>query len=110
MFPTFSRQLSNIFLWIFNNGFSCFFHFFRVGISIPEIEVRYEHLTIDAEAFVGGRALPSFHNFMFSKVEVTTIHRALAMKSILLWLSLVLDYNFSFCFEGCLDRPSVSSE
>lgn len=90
---TFSWQ-PNIFLWLFNNGFSCFFHFFRVGIAIPEIEVRYEHLTIDAEAFVGSRALPSFHNFMFSKVEVTTKHRSLTMKSILLCLSLELDYNF----------------
>ncbi|RVW28717.1 Pleiotropic drug resistance protein 1 [Vitis vinifera] len=28
----------------------------RVGITIPEIEVRFEHLTIDAEAFIGSRA------------------------------------------------------
>ncbi|KAL6334363.1 hypothetical protein AAG906_014764 [Vitis piasezkii] len=41
----------------------------RVGITIPEIEVRFEHLTIDAEAFIGSRALPSFHNFMFNKIE-----------------------------------------
>ncbi|XP_010654721.1 pleiotropic drug resistance protein 1 [Vitis vinifera] len=41
----------------------------RVGIDVPEIEVRFEHLTIDAEAFVGSRALPSFHNFIFSKLE-----------------------------------------
>ncbi|RVW58199.1 Pleiotropic drug resistance protein 1 [Vitis vinifera] len=41
----------------------------RVGIDVPEIEVRFENLTIDAEAFVGSRALPSFHNFIFSKLE-----------------------------------------
>ncbi|KAJ9692496.1 hypothetical protein PVL29_011517 [Vitis rotundifolia] len=41
----------------------------RVGIDVPEIEVRFEHLTIDAEAFVGSRALPSFHNFIFNKLE-----------------------------------------
>ncbi|RVW28976.1 Pleiotropic drug resistance protein 1 [Vitis vinifera] len=41
----------------------------RVGIDVPEIEVRFEHLTIDAEAFVGSRALPSFHNFIFNKFE-----------------------------------------
>ncbi|PNX88394.1 pleiotropic drug resistance protein 1-like, partial [Trifolium pratense] len=32
----------------------------RVGLDIPTIEVRYQNLKIDAEAFVGGRALPSF--------------------------------------------------
>ncbi|RVW77602.1 Pleiotropic drug resistance protein 1 [Vitis vinifera] len=41
----------------------------RVGVDVPEIEVRFEHLTIDAEAFVGSRALPSFHNFIFNKLE-----------------------------------------
>ncbi|XP_047944619.1 pleiotropic drug resistance protein 1-like [Salvia hispanica] len=35
----------------------------RVGIDIPTIEVRYEHLNIDAEAFSASRALPTFVNF-----------------------------------------------
>ncbi|XP_004486706.1 pleiotropic drug resistance protein 1-like [Cicer arietinum] len=41
----------------------------RVGLDIPTIEVRYEHLKIDAEAFVGGRALPSFINAATNVVE-----------------------------------------
>ena len=45
--------------------------FFRVGIDLPEIEVRFEHLTIDAEAHVGSRALPSFINSAFNQIEVT---------------------------------------
>ena len=44
---------------------------FRVGIDLPEIEVRFEHLTIDAEAYVGSRALPSLVNFAFNGIEVT---------------------------------------
>uniref|UniRef100_F6HX54 Pleiotropic ABC efflux transporter N-terminal domain-containing protein n=1 Tax=Vitis vinifera TaxID=29760 RepID=F6HX54_VITVI len=40
-----------------------------VGIELPEIEVRYEHLTIDGEAYVGSRAFPSFFNFIFNQVE-----------------------------------------
>ena len=44
---------------------------FRVGIDLPEIEVRFEHLTIDAEAHVGSRALPSFINSVFNQIEVT---------------------------------------
>ncbi|KAI9107579.1 hypothetical protein K1719_021616 [Acacia pycnantha] len=41
----------------------------RVGIDIPTIEVRYEHLNIEAEAYVGGRALPTFINFVTNIAE-----------------------------------------
>ncbi|XP_002527330.2 pleiotropic drug resistance protein 1 [Ricinus communis] len=41
----------------------------RVGIELPTIEVRYEHLNIEAEAVSGGRALPSFVNFSISIIE-----------------------------------------
>ncbi|KAK8645856.1 hypothetical protein V6N13_119664 [Hibiscus sabdariffa] len=36
----------------------------RVGIDLPTIEVRYENLNIEAEAFVGTNALPSVLNFI----------------------------------------------
>ncbi|KAF2321480.1 hypothetical protein GH714_000045 [Hevea brasiliensis] len=42
----------------------------RVGIEIPTIEVRYEHLNVEAEALVGSNALPSFLNFTVSIAEV----------------------------------------
>ncbi|KAF1859242.1 hypothetical protein Lal_00009826 [Lupinus albus] len=41
----------------------------RVGLDIPTIEVRYEHMKIEAEAFVGGRALPSFINSATNVIE-----------------------------------------
>lgn len=44
----------------------------RVGIDLPTIEVRYEHLKVEAEAYVGSRALPSFFNFTFGILEVFT--------------------------------------
>ncbi|KAM3699900.1 hypothetical protein ACJW31_05G060400 [Castanea mollissima] len=34
----------------------------RVGISLPTIEVRFEHLNVEAESYVGSRALPTFLN------------------------------------------------
>jgi hypothetical protein len=34
----------------------------RVGIELPTVEVRYENLEIDADCFVGGRALPTLSN------------------------------------------------
>ncbi|KAH6792293.1 pleiotropic drug resistance 12 [Perilla frutescens var. hirtella] len=48
----------------------------RVGIDIPTIEVRYEHLNIDAEAFSASRALPTFVNFHINLVEgfLNTLH------------------------------------
>nr|AGT28053.1 pleiotropic drug resistance transporter 1 [Panax ginseng] len=41
----------------------------RVGVDLPTIEVRFEHLSVEAEAHVGSRALPSFLNFSISIVE-----------------------------------------
>ncbi|XP_077209810.1 pleiotropic drug resistance protein 1-like [Tasmannia lanceolata] len=41
----------------------------RVGIDSPTIEVRFEHLNIGAEAYVGGRALPTIINFTFNIIE-----------------------------------------
>ncbi|GAB4850125.1 transcription factor [Ancistrocladus abbreviatus] len=40
-----------------------------VGIDIPTIEVRFEHLSIEAEAYVGSRGLPTFINYITNKVE-----------------------------------------
>ncbi|KAL2897787.1 ABC transporter G family member 37 [Bienertia sinuspersici] len=41
----------------------------RVGIEIPTIEVRYEHLNVEAEVLVGSRSLPSVLNFFTNTVE-----------------------------------------
>ncbi|KAK7284174.1 hypothetical protein RJT34_18915 [Clitoria ternatea] len=41
----------------------------RVGIALPTIEVRFEHMNVEAEVHVGSRALPTFTNYMVNKVE-----------------------------------------
>ncbi|XP_054803327.1 pleiotropic drug resistance protein 1-like [Prosopis cineraria] len=41
----------------------------RVGIEIPTIEVRFQHLKVEAEAHIGSRALPSFSNFIVNILE-----------------------------------------
>ncbi|KAL7600884.1 hypothetical protein Lser_V15G22000 [Lactuca serriola] len=41
----------------------------RVGIRLPTIEVRFEHLNVDAEAYIGGRALPTIFNFLVNILE-----------------------------------------
>ncbi|KAJ9537747.1 hypothetical protein OSB04_030480 [Centaurea solstitialis] len=35
----------------------------RVGIDLPTIEVKFEHMTVEADVNTGSRALPSFINF-----------------------------------------------
>ena len=44
----------------------------RVGIDIPTIEVRFEHLRVEAEAYIGQRALPTIFNFFANLMEVRT--------------------------------------
>ncbi|KAL3646512.1 Pleiotropic drug resistance protein 2 [Castilleja foliolosa] len=41
----------------------------RVGINIPKVEVRYEHLSITGEARVGSRALPTLLNSTLNVIE-----------------------------------------
>ena len=49
------------------------FSILRVGIDIPTIEVRYEHLNVDAEVYVGSRGLPSVLNFFTNTIEVSNV-------------------------------------
>ncbi|KAK2446080.1 pleiotropic drug resistance protein [Trifolium repens] len=41
----------------------------RVGLDFPTIEVRFEHLNVEAEACVGSRALPTILNFSINLLE-----------------------------------------
>nr|GEW22877.1 pleiotropic drug resistance protein 1-like [Tanacetum cinerariifolium] len=41
----------------------------RVGIDLPTIEVKFEHLTVEADVKTGSRALPSFLNFFLDFFE-----------------------------------------
>jgi hypothetical protein len=41
-----------------------------VGIDIPKIEVRFENLSIEGDAYVGTRALPTLLNSTLNSIEV----------------------------------------
>ncbi|XP_050231244.1 ABC transporter G family member 39-like [Mercurialis annua] len=41
----------------------------RVGIEIPKIEVRYEHLSVEGDVRVGSRALPTLLNVTLNSIE-----------------------------------------
>ncbi|KAF8398268.1 hypothetical protein HHK36_017195 [Tetracentron sinense] len=41
----------------------------RVGIALPEVEVRYENLNVSAEVYVGGRAMPTLVNSTLNMAE-----------------------------------------
>ncbi|KAL3631833.1 transcription factor [Castilleja foliolosa] len=51
------------FLWKLKNRMD------RVGIDLPTIEVRYENIEVETEAYAGSRALPSFVNFFTNILE-----------------------------------------
>ncbi|KAK1653812.1 hypothetical protein QYE76_071617 [Lolium multiflorum] len=40
-----------------------------VGIELPQIEVRYEHLSVEADVHVGKRALPTLINATVNTLE-----------------------------------------
>jgi hypothetical protein len=40
------------------------------GVENPKIEVRFQNLSIDAEAYVGKRGIPTVANFFTNKMEV----------------------------------------
>ncbi|KAG0456490.1 hypothetical protein HPP92_024278 [Vanilla planifolia] len=54
----------------------------KVGIELPTIEVRFEHLNVSAEAHVGGRGLPSFFNSVVNIMEdfANNLHLLPSMK------------------------------
>ncbi|KOM25783.1 hypothetical protein LR48_Vigan187s002300 [Vigna angularis] len=41
----------------------------RAGLDIPTIEVRFEHVNVEAQVYVGGRSLPSMLNFFVNVIE-----------------------------------------
>jgi hypothetical protein len=43
--------------------------FCRVGIRLPTVEVRFKNLTVEADSFVGSRALPTLPNVALTIVE-----------------------------------------
>ncbi|KAL0005407.1 hypothetical protein SO802_012968 [Lithocarpus litseifolius] len=42
----------------------------RVGIEIPKIEVRYEHVSMEGDVYVGSRALPTLPNVTLNTIEI----------------------------------------
>lgn len=44
--------------------------FFRVGIDLPKIEIRYENLSVEGDVHVGSRALPTLINATMNSFEV----------------------------------------
>eukprot|EP01018_Ginkgo_biloba_P008437 Gb_15305 [translate_table: standard] len=43
--------------------------FDRVGLELPRIEVRYENLNVDADVYIGSRALPTIPNYVLNMAE-----------------------------------------
>ena len=50
--------------------------FLRVGIDLPKVEVRYEHLNVEGEAYLASKALPSFTKFYTTVFEVALLFKS----------------------------------
>lgn len=64
IFCLFGRQKSSSvlnFFWLIGN---------RVGIDVPKVEVRFEKVSIEGDAYVGSRALPTLLNSSLNMIEV----------------------------------------
>ncbi|PPD98815.1 hypothetical protein GOBAR_DD04152 [Gossypium barbadense] len=63
----------------------------RVGLDMPTIEVRFEHLNVEAEAYVGSRALPTIFNFSANILETapTFSHPVFCLKGLLSYLHIL---------------------
>ena len=41
-----------------------------MGVELPKIEIRYEHLSVEGDVHVGSRALPTLFNATINSIEV----------------------------------------
>lgn len=46
---------------------------YRVRLDVPTIEVRFEHLTVEAKVYIGSRALPTLLNFAINMLQVNLL-------------------------------------
>jgi len=60
---------------------------FRVGIELPKIEVRYDNLNVEAEAYVGSRGLPTIFNTYANVLEVCSTRT---------WTRVLFSFSFLF--------------
>jgi hypothetical protein len=69
---------------------------FRVGIELPKIEVRYDNLNVEAEAYVGSRGLPTIFNTYANVFEVCST-----------WTCTRIPFFFYFIFLKDLHQKPV---
>ncbi|TKY58467.1 Pleiotropic drug resistance protein 1 [Spatholobus suberectus] len=71
-----------------------------VGVDIPIIEVRFEHLNVEANVHVGNRALPTLTNYMVNIVEMTLLVGPPSSGKTTLILALAGKLNPNLKFNG----------
>jgi hypothetical protein len=89
-----------------------FFELLRVGISLPTIEVRFEHLNVAAEVHVGSRAVSTFLNFSVNILEVTMCRYVQHLLILYKYFDIFhfKELTLLFVFKGFLELSSYSSK
>lgn len=99
-------------IFFFELWFCFLLDFPRVGISLPTVEVRFEHLNVETEAYVGSRALPTFTNYCVNIIEGPTCKHELLvfvkLVMLILLISLLNFYQCSYGFEGFVELSEYS--
>ena len=72
---------------------------FRVGIELPKIEVRYDNLNVEAEAYVGSRGLPTIFNTYANVLEVCSTRT---------WTRVLFSFSFLFFLKKRRSTPKTS--
>lgn len=81
----------------------------RVGLELPTIEVRFEDINVEAQVYVGSRALPTLLNFFVNVLEV--IQHCKECFLIYQWIAVIYIWFFIlYCFflvKGCLNSLHI---
>jgi hypothetical protein len=83
--------------------------FYRVGIDNPTIEVRFENLNIDAEAYVGNQGIPTFTNFFSNKIMVSSSSTDME-KNIIKFLQFLTLESWPIPISGCVECSAHNSK
>ncbi|RRT68774.1 hypothetical protein B296_00008491 [Ensete ventricosum] len=70
----FCSRIGNILQFNWTNFMISMTAWNRVGLELPKIEVRYENVSVEAEVYVGSRALPTLWNATLNVLEVLSFH------------------------------------
>lgn len=69
-----------------------------MGIEIPTIEVRFQHLEVEGDVYVGSRALPTLLNVTLNTIEVFFFSEKVSVHTLIEFESIGLKFDIFIWF------------